>query len=102
MVVCDCLQPAFALADSNRVRQSQRLLETTLEDSRRAQLRLITARDRSGHLNVEVVTLEARIAALALELENKRSVLRAAKEEVEEMNTRINYNLEKRDGLCIR
>ena len=73
-----------------------------MEDNRRAQLRLMAAREKSNHLGNEVGSLEARIAALALELENKKSVLRCAKEEVEEMNVRINYNLEKRDGLCIR
>lgn len=96
------LQPAFTLADQNRVKQSHRLLQTTVEDSRRANVRLITARERSSVLGNEIASLEARIAALGVELENKKSVLKAAKEEVDEMSSRIQYNMDKRNGLCIR
>lgn len=42
------------------------------------------------------------MAALGGELENKKSVLKAAKEEVHEMSLRIQYNMDKRNGLCIR
>lgn len=73
-----------------------------MEDSRKAQLRLITAKDRSSVLTSELTSLEARIAALTTELDNKRSVLRAAREEVDDMSVRIQYNLDKRNGLCIR
>jgi outer membrane murein-binding lipoprotein Lpp len=96
------MQPAFTLADQNRCRQSYRLLQATVEDSRKAQMRLITARDRSNLLSTELSSLDARIAALTLELENKRSVLKAAREEVDDMDLRIKYNLDKRNGLCIR
>lgn len=95
-------QPAFTLADQNRVRQSHRLLQATMEDTRKANLRLVTARERSSQLGKEVGALDARIAALSLELENKRTVLKAATEEVEDMAARIEYNLDKRNGLCIR
>lgn len=98
----ELMQPAFTMADTNRVRQSQRLLHTTIEDTRRAELRLITAQDRSNTLGKDVSQLEARIAALRLEIDNKRGVLKAARDEVEEMTQRINYNLEKKNGLCIR
>ena len=73
-----------------------------MEDTRKANLRLVTARERSSQLGKEVSTLDARIAALSLELENKRTVLKAATEEVEDMAARIEYNLDKRNGLCIR
>jgi predicted nucleic acid-binding Zn-ribbon protein len=73
-----------------------------MEDSRKAQLRLITAKERSAVLSSEMLSLEARIAALTTELGNKKSVLAAARQEVEEMNERINYNLDKKNGLCIR
>lgn len=95
-------QPAFTLADSNRVKQSYRLLQTTIEDSRRAQIRLISAKERFCNLDVEINSLEARIASLNNDLQNKKRILIVAKEEVDEMNERIAYNLEKRDGLCIR
>lgn len=78
------------------------MLQTTLEDSRKANLRLITARDRSAVLGNDIQSLESRIAALNTELESKRSVVRAAREEEQEMNARIQYNLDKRNGLCIR
>jgi hypothetical protein len=96
------MQPAFTLADQNRCRQSYRLLQATVEDSRRAQMRLITARDRSNVLTTELSSLDARIAALTQELESKRRVLSAAREEVDDMALRIQYNLDKRNGLCIR
>ena len=73
-----------------------------MEDTRKANLRLVTVRERSSQLGKEVSTLDARIAALSLELENKRTVLKAATEEVEDMAARIEYNLDKRNGLCIR
>jgi len=95
-------QPAFAVADSNRVRQSQRLLQTTIEDSRRAQMRLLTANDRLGGLCNEIDGLAKRIALLSTELDGKHVVLKSAMEEVEEMETRIQYNREKKNGLCIR
>jgi len=95
-------QPAFAIADNNRVRHSQRLLQSIVEDNRKAQLRLIVARERSNNLDVDISSLEARILALSADLDNKKGILRAAKDEVEEMNTRIAYNLEKKSGLCIR
>lgn len=95
-------QPAFAIADNNRVRHSQRLLQSIVEDSRKAQVRLVVARGRTNNLEVEISSLEARILALTTDLDNKKGILRAAKDEVEEMNTRIAYNLEKKNGLCIR
>jgi outer membrane murein-binding lipoprotein Lpp len=73
-----------------------------MEDSRKAQMRLITARDRANVLTSDISSLETRIASLTTELENKRAVLRAAKEEVDDMKVRIQYNLDKRNGLCIR
>lgn len=73
-----------------------------MEDTRKANLRLMTAKERSATLGGEVGALDTRIAALKLELENKRAVLKAATEEVEDMAARIEYNLDKRNGLCIR
>lgn len=73
-----------------------------MEDTRKANLRLITAKERSSTLGSEVNALDTRIAALKLELENKRAVLKTATEEVEDMAARIEYNLDKRNGLCIR
>jgi len=78
------------------------LLQSIVEDSRKAQLRLIVAKDRFNNLDVDISSLEVRILALSADLENKKGILRAAKDEVDEMNTRIAYNLEKKNGLCIR
>ena len=60
------------------------------------------AQERSNVLDGEAAALEARINALSIELNNKRNVLQAAQAEMEEMNERIVYNLEKKNGLCIR
>lgn len=95
-------QPAFTLADNNRVRQSQRMLQTTIEDTRRAEMRLITAQDRSQTLSSDMDSLLARINALKMELDSKRHTLHVARDEVEDMNLRIRYNLQKKNGLCIR
>ncbi len=96
------LQPEFTIADNSRVIQSRRLLHTTIEDTRKAEIEFMKAKERSTVLDSEAAALETRIQALTLELANKKNVLKAAQEEMEEMNTRILYNLEKKNGLCIR
>eukprot|EP00600_Ochromonadales_sp_CCMP1393_P006097 CAMPEP_0174975056 /NCGR_PEP_ID=MMETSP0004_2-20121128/12218_1 /TAXON_ID=420556 /ORGANISM="Ochromonas sp., Strain CCMP1393" /LENGTH=263 /DNA_ID=CAMNT_0016225839 /DNA_START=72 /DNA_END=860 /DNA_ORIENTATION=- len=95
-------QPAFAVADRNRVQQSQRLLQTTVEDSRKAQVRLIAAAQRANALNADVHILADKIKALSIELNSKESTLTSTKAEVDDMQERISYNLSKKSGLCIR
>lgn len=96
------VQPEFTIADTTRAMQSRRLLATTIEDVRKAEDDFQKAHEKALQLDQEMAALEARIAALSGELGNKKSVLKAAHAEMDEMNKRIEYNLEKKNGLCIR
>jgi hypothetical protein len=125
--VVELHQPAFALADKNRCLKSRILLSTTIEDTRRAELRLVKAQDRFKILKQEIPILEEKLAgielisliddtrnyacmsdalsgalALQLDLAQKKTSLGAAKEESTEMIERIRYNIDKKQGLCIR
>eukprot|EP01038_Epipyxis_sp_PR26KG_P013949 gene13949-18709_t len=95
-------QPAFTLADTNRCLQSKRYLYNIIEDTRRAELRLIQCEDRSRGLTGEISQIEDRLAQLIAELDKKKNILFSANEEINEMAKRIHYNLEKKNGLCIR
>jgi uncharacterized protein YoxC len=97
-----CFQPAFTLADSNRCIQSKRLLYATIEDTRKAELRLIQSQERYSVVDREIQQLLAKVQALSAEIEQKQSVLKVANDEVDEMSLRIKFNLEKKNGLCIR
>ena len=96
------LKPAFTIADSNRCIQSKRLLSATIDDTRRAEIRLIKSEERSIQLKTEIKSIETRLEALELEMDQKKNVLKAAVEEVNEMTIRIKNNLIKKNGLCIR
>lgn len=95
-------QPAFAQADATRVAQSRRLLWNMIEDSRQAQVKLITSKEKYASLTSEIATLEAKLVALQQDLQNKKTIVLSAQEEVEEMEKRIQCNTEKKAGLCIR
>lgn len=73
-----------------------------MEEVKQAEVNFMRAQDRCTTLNHESSALESRIAALTTELNNKKNILKVANVELEEMNTRITYNLEKKNGLCIR
>lgn len=102
LTIFKCAQPAFVQADANRVTQSRRLLWNMVEESRQAQVKLITSKEQYVSLTSEIATLEAKLVALQQELQNKKNLVKAAQQEVEDMEHRIQYNTEKKAGLCIR
>eukprot|EP01036_Dinobryon_divergens_P023143 gene23142-31461_t len=95
-------QPAFTLADSNRCTQSRKLLSASVEDTRKAQLRLFLSQEKCSVVNHEITHLENRVQALCLEIDQKKGILKSARDEMDEMAARIKFNLEKQNGLSIR
>ena len=77
-------------------------MKSIAEDTRRAELKLITAKERQMTLTKEISSIESKIKALSIELDNKQAVVTAAKEEMDDMEARITYNSEKTIGLTIR
>jgi hypothetical protein len=98
----ELFQPAFSLADQNRCSRSISLLASTIEDSRRAELRLAKVFERIKILSGELPILEDRYNALLADLNNKKANLENAQREAREIKARIDINLEKQNGLCIR
>ncbi len=90
------------MADTNRALQSRRLLSTLMDDTRKSQVRLLTATEKYNTLKHDISALEARLAVLQQELSQKTAIVHGAKEEMEQMSQRIAYNEEKKVGLCIR
>ena len=90
------------MADTNRAVQSRRLLASLVEDTRKSQVRLLTATERYNSLHHDITAIESRLAVLQQELAQKKGIVGAAKEEMEQMSERIHYNEEKKTGLCIR
>ncbi len=72
------------------------------EDTRKAEVTLLTAREKYGKLANEISTIESKIAALTEELNAKRAIVKVAEQEVVDMEQKIKYNEVKRTGLCIR
>lgn len=95
-------QPAFKMADKNRVAQCRRLLQVTAEDTHRAKVTAIKAQEKAKTLSTEIEQLQAHIASLSADIEQKQTMLKSSKDEVQEMSARIKFNLEKKAGLCIR
>lgn len=73
-----------------------------VEDSHKAQITLMTSRERFSTLTTEIASLEARLLAMKQDLESKKNLVRTAEKEVDEMSRRIKMNEEKKAGLCIR
>lgn len=96
------IQPAFAMADANRAKQCRKLLSSMSEESKKAKLQLISAKERHVTLISDIASLESRIQALTIELNNKKAIVDAAQKEVDETSQRIKYNEDKKMGLCIR
>ncbi len=90
------------MADSTRAIQCRRMLATMGEDTRKAEVTLLTAREKYGKLANEISTIESKIAALTQELNAKRAIVNIAEQEVVDMEQKIKYNEVKRTGLCIR
>lgn len=95
-------QPAFTMADSNRCIKSRSLLMTTVSDTQRAEKALETSQQQLQQLNQEIPTLESRLASMMAELERKKQRLEKAYADAEELSARIEANMDKRNGLCIR
>lgn len=90
------------MADATRALQCRRMLATMGEDTRKAEVTLLTSREKYSKLANEISTIEAKIAALTQELNNKKSIVNAAEQEVIDMEQKIKYNEAKRNGLGIR
>lgn len=95
-------QPAFTMADSARCMKSRSMLTTTVADTQRAEEAMQASQHALGSLNQEIPLLEQRLAALQTELGDKKERLQRAYIEAEEMSARIEANLDKRNGLCLR
>jgi len=98
----EMFQPAFTVADISRARKARSFLSTIVEDTRKAELRLSVSKHRISQLKIEIPTIEDKLTALLNELTLKKAVLAKATSEAEEMTSRIDANLLKKDGLCIR
>ena len=98
----ELFQPAFAAADNARCLKSRSLLTATIEDTRKAESRLSTSRERMRELDDVILRLEHKLNYLSQELKNKKKVLETAYAEAEEMSARIDSNLQKKNGLCLR
>jgi len=96
------IQPAFAMADKNRSNQCRKLLASMSEESKKAKIELLTLKDRHTTVAQEVASLQARLQALTIELQNKTNIVTVAQKEIEETSKRIKYDEEKKMGLCIR
>jgi chromosome segregation ATPase len=73
-----------------------------VEESRQAQMKLMSSKERYANLTTDIATIEAKLVALNQELNNKNALVKSAEKEVNETELKIKYNLEKKAGLCIR
>ena len=99
------------------------MLQTIVEDTRKAEIRLVISQERATILRRDVnhirkyfiyiknqiflllniyLWTEERLALLNTDLDLKKNALASAFEETEEMTSRILINLEKKNGLCLR
>jgi len=90
------------MADQNRASQCRKLITSMSEESKKAKVRLITAKDRHSTLSQEIAVIEAKLLALTTELNSKKTVVEIAQKEIDETSQRIKYDEEKKTGLCIR
>ena len=95
-------QPAFTVADSARCVQSRALLSSTVVDTRKAEVSLRYAKTKLSTLGDEIPALEGELAALSARLTERRGRLDRAYAEAEAMSSRIEANLSKKSGLCLR
>ena len=98
----EIFQPAFTAADNARCLRSKSMLRACVEDTKKSELSLAASREKMNDLNAVIPTMEKRLAILQAELDAKKATLDKAYREAEEMAARIEANLERRDGLCIR
>ena len=90
------------MADLSRAIQSRKLLATLSEEAKLSRSRLVTHREKYHGLQVEVATLEAKLKALETELLTKKNLVNKAQKEMTEIGLKIQYEEEKKAGLCIR
>jgi hypothetical protein len=90
------------MADLSRAMQSRKLLATLSGEAKLSRARLVTHREKYHGLQVEVATLEAKLKALETELSTKNNLVNKAQKEMTEIGLKIQYEEEKKAGLCIR
>ena len=95
-------QPAFTTADSARCLKSRALLSSTVADIRLAESNLTHSKNELSALGDEIPALEEKLAALRTLLRDKKARLNDAYSKAEETSARIEANLEKKNGLCMR
>lgn len=98
----EVFQPAFTAADNARCLRSRSLLKVCVEDTRNAERSLNESKKKMKELNTIIPNMENRLKILETELTSKRAILQKAYAEAEEMAARIEGNLEKKNGLCMR
>ena len=98
----EVFQPAFTAADNARCLRSKSMLRACVEDTKNSELSLMKSREKMNELNAVIPSMENRLSILQAELEAKKAVLHKAYREAEEMAARIEANLERKNGLCIR
>lgn len=98
----EVFQPAFTAADNARCLRSRSLLKVCVEDTRNAERSLNESKKKMKELNTVIPNMENRLKILETELTSKRAILQKAYAEAEEMAARIEGNLEKKNGLCMR
>jgi hypothetical protein len=98
----EVFQPAFTAADNARCLRSRSMLKVCVEDTRNAEGSLSESRVKMKELNTIIPSMENRLNILKTELASKKAILQRAYDEAEEMAARIEANLDKKNGLCIR
>jgi hypothetical protein len=98
----EVFQPAFTAADNARCLRSRSMLKVCVEDTRNAEGSLSESRVKMKELNTVIPSMENRLNILKTELASKKAILQRAYDEAEEMAARIEANLDKKNGLCIR
>jgi hypothetical protein len=98
----EVFQPAFTAADNARCLRSRSMLKVCVEDTRNAEKSLNESKKKMKELGAVIPNMENRLKILETELASKKAILQKAYAEAEEMAARIEGNLEKKNGLCLR
>ena len=78
------------------------MLKVCVEDTRNAEKSLNESKKKMKELDAVIPNMENRLKILETELASKKAILQKAYAEAEEMAARIEGNLEKKNGLCLR
>lgn len=98
----EVFQPAFTAADNARCLRSRSMLRACVEDTKASEQSLEVSREKMNELNAVIPTMQNRLSILQAELDAKKAILDKAYREAEEMAARIEANMERKNGLCIR